>query len=121
MALNDRPRRPVKSLQDVRTNSGAVGATRAAVPHQVHMRLCTLEMERYRRDQERRVALERAAKCQARCEQIEAEVQTLLDAINLRGIRAVADGELPAVPQKKTAPALVPKVVNRGSGVPYSY
>jgi hypothetical protein len=71
--------RTLKGLQDMRTSaaylSGKPGEVEA---HKLHMRLCVLEMERHRRDQERRVALERAAKCEARCRVLDQEVRSLL-------------------------------------------
>lgn len=70
-----------KGLTEIKT-IGARSSLAKDMPHKLHMRLCTLEMERYRRDQERRVALERAAKCQSRCEQIEQEVRQLMEQIN---------------------------------------
>lgn len=70
----------LKGLQEMRTNADT-SALVSGLPHKLHMRLCCLEMERHRRDQERRVAMERANKCQARCEQIEQEVRRLLEAI----------------------------------------
>lgn len=73
------PPRTLKGLQDMRTSasylSGKAGEVEA---HKLHMRLCVLEMERHRRDQERRVALERAAKCEARCRVLDEEVRALL-------------------------------------------
>lgn len=74
----------IRGLQEMRTSAGAIGtaSNAATMPHKLHMRLCSLEMERYRREQERRVAMERADKCEARCRAIESEVRTLLAAIN---------------------------------------
>jgi len=50
-------------------------------PHQTYMRLCCLEMERFRREQEKAAAMVRANKCESRCAQIEAEVRELLSTI----------------------------------------
>lgn len=84
--MSDKFKRPMtlRGLQELRTSAAAIGnaSTASAMPHKLHMRLCALEMERYRRESERRVAMERADKCQARCQAIEAEVRTLLAAIN---------------------------------------
>ncbi len=50
-------------------------------PHEIYMRLCCLEMERFRREQEQSVAVTRARKCMERCHHIEMEVQELLRSI----------------------------------------
>ncbi len=53
----------------------------AKFPHEIYMRLCCLEMERFRREQEQTVAVTRARKCVERCRRIEMEVQELLRSI----------------------------------------
>jgi hypothetical protein len=60
----------------------------AKFPHEIYMRLCCLEMERFRREQEKTVAVTRARKCVERCRRIEMEVQGLLRSIG----QAPADG-----------------------------
>jgi hypothetical protein len=65
-------------------NVGSVGgraANGARFPHEIYMRLCCLEMERFRREQEQSVAVTRARKCMERCRHIEMEVQELLRSI----------------------------------------
>jgi hypothetical protein len=42
----------LKGLQEMRTNADT-SALVSGLPHKLHMRLCCLEMERHRRDQER--------------------------------------------------------------------
>ena len=79
----------IRGLQNMRTSSDAISGVDVPV-HKLHMRLCVLEMERYRRDQERRVALERAAKCEERCAAIEQEVKKLLGALARRGAGPLA-------------------------------
>lgn len=94
--MKDRKPTPMtlKGLQDMRTTAAAVsGKGPGVAPHKLHMRLCALEMERFRRDQERRVALERAAKCEARCRALEAEVHQLMEVIR----RGSAEAEPPVV------------------------
>lgn len=71
--------RTLRGVGEIKTRSGNNSAE--ALPHKLHMRLCALEMERYRRDQERQVALARAEQAQARCEEIESEVRSLQAAI----------------------------------------
>lgn len=86
----------LRGVGDIKTRSGGNAAEN--LPHKLHMRLCALEMERYRRDQERQVALARAANCQARCEEIEAEVHKLQQAIVSR------------VPRSEIAPDIKPDI-----------
>lgn len=72
--------RTLKGLQDMRTSASYLSGKNGKIEsHKLHMRLCVLEMERHRRDQERRVALERAAKCEARCRVLDEEVRALLN------------------------------------------
>jgi hypothetical protein len=73
----------LKGLQERKTTATFMGGGNV-LPHKLHMRLCALEMERHRRDQERRVALERARKCHERCEAIETEVRAILEVIQNR-------------------------------------
>jgi len=70
----------IKRLSDLRTAVVRSG-NGAKFPHQTYMRLCCLEMERFRREQERAAAMGRADKCTARCRQIEVEVRQLLVSI----------------------------------------
>lgn len=72
----------LKGLQDMRKTAAAVGGRGDALPHQIHMRLCALEMERSRRDQERQVCLARAARCEDRCRLIDTEVRALMEALS---------------------------------------
>lgn len=68
-----------KSASDLR--SGTI-ARPGALPHKTHMRLVCLEMERYRRAAERDTLLARAARCEERCAEIDAEVAALMDHLN---------------------------------------
>ena len=89
----------LKGLQDMRTSAAALsGSGTEVLPHKLHMLLCALEMERYRRDQERNVALERARRCEARCIAIEEEVRALLEVIQKR---VIASGSIPPVREVK--------------------
>ncbi|MDX2116354.1 MAG: hypothetical protein SFZ24_12150 [Planctomycetota bacterium] len=60
----------------------ASSARPGQLPHKTHMRLVCLEMERYRRAQERDTLLARAAHCEHRCAEIDAEVRTLMARLN---------------------------------------
>lgn len=96
------PQRVLRGLSDIRTRTSAAGDKR--LPHHVHMRLCVLEMERYRRDTERRLALERVAKCESRLKQIDDEARSLLAIVGLEAeIRG--GGEAPAPSARPEPPA----------------
>jgi hypothetical protein len=56
------------------------------------MRLCCLEMERFRREQEQSVAVTRARKCVERCHHIEMEVQELLRSIGQAPVAGGGEG-----------------------------
>jgi hypothetical protein len=70
---------PAKTIRrtssDLKSSATSRGGT---LPHKTHMRLVCLEMERYRRVQERQTLLARAARCEERCAEIDAEVQQLM-------------------------------------------
>jgi len=67
-----------KSSSDLKSSA----STRPGqLPHKAHMRLVCLEMERYRRAQEREYLLARAVRCEERCAAIDAEVGILMTAL----------------------------------------
>jgi len=70
----------IKRLSDLRSAVVRSGNGQQ-FPHQTYMRLCCLEMERFRREQERAAAMVRAGKCLDRCRAIEEEVKQLLETI----------------------------------------
>jgi len=72
-------KRNIKNVRDIRTHSGAVG--QALEPHEVHMRLCVLEMEKARRSKERESALRRVNSIDERFREIEEEKSDLLHAL----------------------------------------
>jgi hypothetical protein len=72
-------KRTIKNVRDIRTHSGAVG--QALEPHEVHMRLCVLEMEKARRSKERQSALRRVSSIDERFREIEEEKSDLLNAL----------------------------------------
>jgi hypothetical protein len=90
------PKRMVRGVRDVRTRSGSVGRTLA--PHEAHMRLCVLEMEKVRRNAEKESALARVKAIDARFEEIEAECRDLLEVLSGCGIRILPPGK----PEKTT-------------------
>ena len=68
-------------------------------PHEIYMRLCCLEMERFRREQEQSVAVTRARKCVERCRHIEMEVQELLRSIGQAPVAGAGTGGDDARPE----------------------
>ena len=74
-------KRNMRGVQDIRTHSGMVeqGAT---PPYKAYMKLSCLEMERFRRGQERESARQRMEMIDARFQEIEAEKKELLQALN---------------------------------------
>lgn len=72
----------VKTMRDIRTLSGQVG--QVAMPYRAYMRISCLEMERFRRQQEKSSASHRIAIINARMCEIEAEKDKLLRALNER-------------------------------------
>ena len=69
-------KRNIKNVKDIRTHSGSVGHTME--PHEVHMRLCVLEMEKARRSKERESARRRVSSIDERFREIDAEKSDLL-------------------------------------------
>jgi chromosome segregation ATPase len=87
--------RRVRSASDIR---GASSITRADTPaHQLYMRLCTLEMERHRLQQERSEALERVQRTEHRIAQIDAETRQfqakIAEKTNARGPHAAIESK----------------------------
>jgi len=69
-------KRTIKNVRDIRTHSGTVGQT--LKPHEVHMRLSVLEMEKARRGKERESAILRVRSIDERFREIEKERSDLL-------------------------------------------
>ena len=76
-----------KGVQDIRTVAGR--STSPGSTHKRYLRLCTLEMERSRREQERRVAQERADVAKSRVDQLESEIFEILQTIETPSVSAV--------------------------------
>jgi len=76
----------------------------ARFPHEIYMRLCCLEMERFRREQEQSVAVTRARKCVERCHVIEMEVQELLRSIGQAPVAGAGAGGDDARSEAAAAP-----------------
>jgi len=73
------PRRTLRNLQDIRTNSRT--SVETFEPHKAFMRLTCLEMEKTRRQKERESALERVRNIDSRFREIEAEKAEILRAL----------------------------------------
>lgn len=82
------PKRTIRGVSDIRTQSGSVGRTLA--PHEAHMRLCVLEMEKARRNAEKKSVLARVKTVDARLEEIDAERHDLLQLLAEQGVRILA-------------------------------
>ena len=68
-----------KGIQDIRTIAGR--PTTPGSNHRVYMRLATLEMERMRREQEYRVAAERAEAALNRVNKLQSEIRSIASMI----------------------------------------
>lgn len=67
------------SLQDIRTNAGRV--TAPGSKQRLYLRLCTLEMERHRREQEFNFASERAEAAKRRVDRLQSEIDEITEQI----------------------------------------
>ena len=76
------PKRNARGLQDMRTHSGRVD--QASLPYMAYMRLSCLEMEKFRRGEERKSAMHRIGNIDARFKEIEAEKARLLRSLPRR-------------------------------------
>ncbi|MGD0460936.1 MAG: hypothetical protein ABSB74_00460 [Tepidisphaeraceae bacterium] len=92
----------IQRLADLRSIAGRP-ANAAKFPHEIYMRLCCLEMERFRREQEQSVAVTRARKCVERCRHIEMEVQELLRFIGQAPVVVAGTGSDDARPEAAAA------------------
>jgi hypothetical protein len=75
---------PPRGLNQIRTLSGR--ADQLSVPYRSYMQISCLEMERARRNKERKSASERIALIDARIEEIEKTKQDLLQAVAATGV-----------------------------------
>ena len=70
------PPRNLKSLQDIRTHAGRVDE--AATPYKAFMKMSCLEMEKFRKERERKSAMTRVNNIDKRFREIEAEKAAIL-------------------------------------------
>ena len=96
---------PQRTVRDIKTLAGK--AEDLHTPHKMYMRLFALETERHRRMQERASAMVRIGNIDARCAEIDAEKELLLD---LLGVEAIpADLRAGAGTRAACAPRAVPR------------
>ncbi len=69
--MNNTNRKPIRGLQDIRTNSGKID--HLSHPHMAYMRISCLEMEKARKIKEKDSALRRIAIIDDRIREIEEE------------------------------------------------
>ena len=74
---------PTKGLTNIRTLSGRVD--QVSLPYRSYMQITCLEMEKARRDMERKSASQRIATIDARLDEIEKAKQDLFQAVAARG------------------------------------
>lgn len=92
---------PRKGLRDIRTLSGR--QDRVHLPYQAYMQITCLEMEKARRGRERKSASQRTADIDARLQEIEAEKEALLRALEERN--AGNRGKSTGVPNLEPKPS----------------
>lgn len=73
---------PRRGLQDIRTLTGRV--RKATLPHEAYLRISHIEMEKARKTLESEKARQMMADIAARLQEIEAEKETLLQAVGER-------------------------------------
>ena len=92
---------PSKGLNQIRTLSGRVD--QLSLPYRSYMQITCLEMERARRNSERKSANQRVALIDARIEEIDRAKTELLQAVAADGQRTPAT-RLPGLEVRPTAP-----------------
>jgi len=85
---------PTKGVNNIRTLSGRVD--QVSLPYRSYMQITCLEMEKARRNMERKSASERIALIDARLEQIEKTKQKLLQAVTTSGQKGAGRDLKPA-------------------------
>ncbi|MCG8424068.1 MAG: hypothetical protein MJE77_39755 [Proteobacteria bacterium] len=81
----------LRGVADIRTMSGRFGKSR--MPHELLLRLASLELERARRNQERTSALERIRVIEERFAEIDAEKESICQLLQEAGISLSGAGE----------------------------
>lgn len=78
-------KRIIRGVQNIKTLSGR--SDDGTIPYKAYMKLCILEMEKFRRGKEKESAMERVQKIDQRFQDIEAERQEIITALETKGIR----------------------------------
>ena len=131
--MSGTPKRPrTASSISSSVNRRGGGGVRAAMPHQLYMRLTCLEMERHRRGIEREAAMTRVRACDERTRELEAEMAEIKGELRRRRMiveDAVETVGRPAPPRTsspdpaatpgRTRPAADPG--DGGAPVPFKY
>lgn len=78
-------KRIIRGVQNIKTLSGR--SDDGTIPYKAYMKLCILEMEKFRRGKEKESAMERVQKVDQRFQDIEAERQEIIIALETKGIR----------------------------------
>ena len=91
------PKRNMHGLQDILTHSGKVD--QLYEPYKIHMRISHLEMEKIRRNIEKRSAMHRVKNIDKRFQEIEAEKEALLGILDQQN-----NGNSIVKPETKTGP-----------------
>lgn len=103
-------RKGIRRVQDIRTHAGMASEKR--LPHQAYLRVACLEMEKFRRAQERQSAMHRVETIDARFEEIGVEQAVLL--------QRVGQGESRRKPSvTKTEPVQESPTVTNGFRIKY--
>lgn len=92
------PPRTIRTMQDIRTHSGR--ASENFVPYKAYMRLSCLEMEKFRRSQEREKSLNRIKNIEQRFKDIEAEKLSIMAQISEQTGESQSPAAAPASTQK---------------------
>lgn len=90
----------IRSVRNLRTLAGA--REEGVVPHKCYMKLSTLELEKFRRNQERESALRRLRDIAQRFEEIEEEKSRLLQALNREPAQRAPASSGKAAPGRKS-------------------
>lgn len=100
---------PMRSLRNLRTLSGRVD--QMSVPYRAYMQVTCLEMEKARREAERRSAGQRITEIDARLQEIEAEKADIL--------KRLSEAEAAGTGQPKARSAVSPERHRRGVMIRY--
>lgn len=101
----------IRGLQDIRTLAGRVDQD--AVPYKAYMKLSVLEMEKFRRGEEKASALHRVENIDARFQEIEKEKASLMEVLKGRD-KPDSLGNIPLEPVK-------PKIRRSSGGIKIRY